>query len=596
MTETLTRRAVRPYDRLRATDRAQQSTWLTTLTRGWSFPGHPPIPVTGDGPWDELPTAARSWVFNAHAWEPLGPLLAEYSDHGNPQCLQASVAYATGWLDRESADAGDPSDAPWGGMAIGLRAYRLAYLLDVLRATGGDPDLIDRLARATRVHARALADPERFVERSNHGVIQAAGQLAMATRLIGEPLMRASAAQAQARLLEVLRAHTSAEGVYLEHSPTYHQSVLDTLAALDQCGLLTDEELRAWIPRLAAGLAAFMRPDGRLVNFGDTDADARARPDLLALAPPDAIPAEGILQALPASGYAMVRDARRQGSTYLALNAAFHSRVHRHADDLSFVWFDGGRDLLVDSGRYGYAGQQDPDSGLGRLGHWYGDPARVYVESTRAHNTVEVDGVSNPRRSRPYGSALTRWAQADGVAIVEGLARIGAVVQRRLLIARPGEWLIVVDSLADPGKGEHDYVQRFHFAPDLDVQGNAAGARASAGTGGPLLHMTALLEAQVVRPVRGQESPDLLGWVAPRAMELEPAWTAGYEAGGVRGTVFATLFRLGAEAPEAGTTRINATARRGQCAWTAAGVAWLVEYDGTDESGPLTLAVRRKDA
>src|SRR5690606_872956 len=97
----------------------------------------------------------------------------------------------------------------------------------------------------------------------------------------------------------------------------------------------------------------------------------------------------------PESGYAIVRNDWNtrplSEQLFLFLNGAFHSQAHRHADDLSILWYDRGRPILVDSGKYSY----NRDS-------W-----RDYVRSTRAHNTVEIDGEDySIRRKDAYGSAL----------------------------------------------------------------------------------------------------------------------------------------------------------------------------------------------
>jgi len=77
------------------------------------------------------------------------------------------------------------------------------------------------------------------------------------------------------------------------------------------------------------------------------------------------------------------------------LAAGFHSATHKQADDLTFVWHESGRPFIVDAGRYGY---------------YYDEPGRRYCESTRAHNTVEIDGRSTSMRpSDAFGSALTSW-------------------------------------------------------------------------------------------------------------------------------------------------------------------------------------------
>ena len=63
-------------------------------------------------------------------------------------------------------------------------------------------------------------------------------------------------------------------------------------------------------------------------------------------------------------------------STLVFLMASHHLEAHKHADCLSLIWQDRGETLLIDSGKYGYQR----------------DRMRRYFQSTRAHNTVEVDG------------------------------------------------------------------------------------------------------------------------------------------------------------------------------------------------------------
>src|SRR5699024_7670644 len=87
-------------------------------------------------------------------------------------------------------------------------------------------------------------------------------------------------------------------------------------------------------------------------------------------------------------GYAFVRSPRPQSpgdigkSGYLALSAAFHSRAHKHADDLNLVWYDKGQQILTDSGRYGYGELLPPDSPLRKEGFYYASAERQYFEGT----------------------------------------------------------------------------------------------------------------------------------------------------------------------------------------------------------------------
>ena len=160
-------------------------------------------------------------------------------------------------------------------------------------------------------------------------------------------------------------------------------------------------------------------------------------------------------------------------ASYLAQQAAFHSRTHKQADDLSFIWYDRGAVILIDAGSYGFLGRTESGSDLWNKGFWYSDPKRIYVESTRSHNTVEIDGMSfNRRESPPYGSAIERWGETeDGLLFVETHAlQFETVGHTRLLVLDPGNWLLVYDWLSDEAGAEHDFRQWFHFAPDLTVE------------------------------------------------------------------------------------------------------------------------------
>ncbi len=155
---------------------------------------------------------------------------------------------------------------------------------------------------------------------------------------------------------------------------------------------------------------------------------------------------------------------------YFAQTASFHSRVHKHADDLSFVWSDRGLPILVDPARFAYSGKTERGSDLAKQGFWYADPKRIYVESTRAHNTVEIDGRSYNRTRTPYSSALRYAGEQDGLIVTECHHRpAGTVLHIRLLTLAPGRFLLVVDWLFDRSGTAHDFRQHVHFHPDWHV-------------------------------------------------------------------------------------------------------------------------------
>jgi hypothetical protein len=385
----------------------------------------------------------------------------------------------------------------------------------------------------------------------------------------------------------------SAEGVHLEHSPGYQLHMTRLLAAITDSGLTDDPALSGLRRRAEESLAWMIAPDGTLPTVGDTDPTV-VSPSLVGM--PDSAVAPVLAYAVtrgaqgspparsfkvfPRAGYGVFRSGWPKASwgwgwstppsqaspslrpswgqaSFLMFTGAFHSRTHKHADDLSFVWYDAGRWLLIDAGRYGY---------------YYDDPARLYCESTRAHNTVEIDGTDySRRREEAFGSALTGWGQAPGAYFIAGQLRRRwpAVMQRRTVVFRPGRWVVVIDELE--GISSHTYTQWLHFAPDLAWTAKEAAASAALGDGRSL-HVLPLVAdpPAVAEVVRGQREPRLQGWYSPRHRVLKPNWALGFTSTGSKAVIAALLY-LGERRPTMKSGANSVRPDRISLTWEAAG-------------------------
>lgn len=539
------------------------------LAGDWRWKGHPSVAIEPPLDWDGLCANNRSWGLVLHSWEPLGISLAAHDNTGGSAHLDFALALALDWLDRFGSPGAVSSSLAWYDLAVGTRAYRLAYLLDVVaRDPERGDEVVSCLLAGLRLHVAMLADEKRFAGHSNHGIYQIIGQLAMARRFPDLPEVTMAGEQGGNRLAALLDSHFTDEGVHLEHSPQYHRLVLIPLRALWKAGLVTDVRINALCTRIEEALAWFVTPARRFAMFGDTDrvriagshADRYTSTSLAFAASGGAVgePPSAVTKAFPESGYVVFRDRWPSGKSdfadcsYLAQTCAFHSRVHKHADDLSFVWYDKGYDILTDAGRFGYVGKTEPGSELAKEGFWYSDPRRIYVESTRAHNTVEIDGLNNPRRGvEPYRSALLQWGERDEVRFSESQIVRGPLSHTRLLLFLPRHWLIVVDYLADLSPERHDFTQRFHLAPELDLDSREGdlGSVSAKLPSGDALHAVGLVPQAAVPPVRGVEEPELLGWISPRDGVMEPQWTLGWKACAVSAFTFASLFCFGGSGP-----------------------------------------------
>jgi len=132
---------------------------------------------------------------------------------------------------------------------------------------------------------------------------------------------------------------------------------------------------------------------------------------------------------------------------------------HGHADALSFILSSGDRELLVDPGTGVYNGAP----------RW-----RNYFRSTRAHNTVVIDGEDQAVQGNTFGwesqyssRVLRHFAFPDAEYIEaehDGYLRLASPVihRRRMLHVRPHCWVIADDFR---GEGAHSFETLYHFGP-----------------------------------------------------------------------------------------------------------------------------------
>lgn len=165
-------------------------------------------------------------------------------------------------------------------------------------------------------------------------------------------------------------------------------------------------------------------------------------------------------------GYSVIRTSHHAREAFLLFDhgpLGFASTAaHGHADALSIWLHIDGKPVLVDFGTYRYAADRG----------W-----RAWARSTAAHNTIEINGVSQSEVSGPFNwrsRAEARLLEEDRndhltgcTAEHTGYAGRFGVVHRRSVSISKGRHIEICDSLT--GKGRHEVRASFHFAPDLEV-------------------------------------------------------------------------------------------------------------------------------
>lgn len=513
-----------------------------------AFPARPPID------WGANPFNDRSWRYHLNNLELLDPVILVYDETGDAKLLAYAIDVVRDWLQQNLTATEEQNPFAWYDMAVGLRATKLAWVIEAAACAADVDDdvLIHLLAGAIR-HGQELRDPAKLAKATNHGLFQMLGLLALTKTL---PEVRGFAeleAYGTTQVERMLTEHyCEQEGIHLEHSPTYHRYLTDLLNTALLTGLVDSPRLSTLRDKAYAVMAWMIKPDGTLTRLGDCDYEPRVVPQdvlapelrsrypglwfVLTRGAEGSAPPHGALIA-PVSGHAFIRgtwptqQAEWEGSSYFSFSAAFHSRTHKHADEGTFEWSARGQSLIVDSGSFGYH---------------YTLPERQYCESTRAHNTVEIDGADYSRnRVDAFGSAIRRWAEANGVYAIEAeFSRKPGIDHRRTLLHVPQRWVVVIDDInaAHP----HTFTQWFHFAPPLELVQEDIRATLALPGGDQTLIVQPLTtpDGLALRTVRGQTEPRFEGWTSLAYKELTPNWAAAYTACGTK-VLFATLLALG---------------------------------------------------
>lgn len=522
---------------------------------GWVHAGLPPVLITAPFDWIEACRGHRSQGFHLHAWDFMVPFLRAWERDRDRTALDWCLDRAADWAGTFD-DGADHGTMAWYDMAIGLRAPRLAYLLQEAVHEAASDDIIAALTGAVVRHQRALFAPQAFNAATNHGFYTAVGQLSFTRRLAALPGMDVLEAQGQQRLRTVVATQFAADGGHLEHSPDYHRMLLSSFIGAMQDGLLTDPEVAERIERASEVMGWFLRPDRSVVQIGDSPARVALRSDREMAAPHTSFlvregavgePNPQELLLLEESGYAFVRSPQPKGrddhrsAGYLTLMAGFHSRTHKHCDDLSITWFDAGEELLIDAGRFGYLDQLPADSPLREQGFFYARAERQYVERTLAHNTVEADGRDHERRRRaPYGSGIESGTQDGGIFRLVGQVNHGAWSHRRSIAYAPGRWLRVDDELQSQDDRPHDFQVWWNLPETLTDPRIDDGRVTFTLSSGRALHVSPQGEAELVPPVKGQQEP-LRGWRSMVDYEFTPAWSMAYRIAGRTAHTFRTV-------------------------------------------------------
>ena len=236
--------------------------------------------------------------------------------------------------------------------------------------------------------------------------------------------------------------------------------------------------------------------------------------------------------AFPFAGHFVMRSGWQPDDRYLFFDGGPFGYGHQHEDKLNIVLYAHGRVHVVDPGNYPYDSSQ-----------W-----RAYVLSTRAHNTVMVDGMEQNQRGKSREDYVVSkplphtWLSNDKCDYASATYDLGygpnrdetVAHTRSILFVKPEFW-IVTDLLKPSDDAAHAYEAMFHLdADDAAILRDGRQVLTKNGPDQSDLDIRALATVPITtRIVSGQEEPTVQGFI-PRGgpYQCEPIPTAIFKTTG----------------------------------------------------------------
>lgn len=518
---------------------------------------------TGGLDWNHRgPAGDREWAWLLNRHSHLRSLLGAYSDTGDSKYVRGIDAQLQDWILANPYPGEKSETGPWRGLEAALRTSPWIHVF-----TG----LINNEAFSpvtTVLMLSSLPDHADYLKRyhAQHGnwiTMEMNGLMRVAETWPEFRHSDAWVAYAVEQMTPALLDQVYSDGAQTELTSHYHRGALSNFERFaNRAGKNGVELPPVWTETLENMwnyLAYTMRPDGygALNNDSDRDynrdsilaaADRYEREDWRYIATNGTEGVESLDTAstiFPWAGHAVFRSGWDADAEWLFFDYGPFGTGHQHYDKLHLSLSAYGRDLLVDSGRFTYAG-----------GPW-----RYHFKGTAAHNTLLIDGreqLAYAKRSiEPTGSTWKRFLGESDDRWMTGYARgvfdggyeeiEAEVTHTRVVTQQRNIGYIVVD------KVETDRPRKvtalWHFHPDCAVDIEDQDVITRNDRGNLRIQPVGDLEWDV-SIVSGQEDP-IQGWYSVRYNSRVPAPCAVYTTTIDKTAVLAWRFGVGADTPPA---------------------------------------------
>ncbi len=428
----------------------------------------PTYTFKGSLTWKEDPFKDETWRFYYHSLDMVGYLMNAYEKNHNQAYLKKAKWYIQSWMSANPSPSHQASTAAWDDHSTANRVTNMIYFWHYYKDSSiYDAKFNSSLMKMLQKHGDYLADDQHYTANNNHGIFQDRSLIELSLFF---PKMKNSPYwynKAMKRLMVHVQHDVTSSGVHKEHSPSYQLVTLNLFKGIDQ--FITqhgkkNNQLRTTIEKMENYVAYLVKPDGTLPILGDSSVDSiYPLKNIISSKLKYAVTkgAQGVKPAgnaiYPDGGVAIFHNMWGKNTPfYFLFTTAYHSNVHKHADDLSFLLTYGKTDYFVDSGKYSYNEHEK---------------YRKYFRSTLAHNTITVDGKSYPlTEGQVKKSKMSRYKNTSNYSYVTGSHTLykGVTIKRTVVYFNNRNSILVRDVVQSPQK--HTYSEVFNIGKDVQVK------------------------------------------------------------------------------------------------------------------------------
>lgn len=472
-------------------------------SKDFTFYNRDPISSTIPINWELDPYNYRSWMLRLSGFEWMDLLIADFKFSGNTNSIIKAVSFFKDW-DEFYLNYKGRNSFEWHDHAVSLRTHRLIVVIKIYQEIENyNLEVYELLLGLLDKHFKFLISEKEF-KKNNHGIFQTQALAAIIYLFLGRYNSVSASEIIYSRLEFLWKLQFGKELMHKENSPMYHKRILkyfEDVASSEEFKKTTLPYTQKDLLTADINYNFLFHPSGDMALLGDTNlisTKGRTR-------------WQGAKDFKEAGYLIFSKLDVEEKDSYLIVRSGFPDRTHRHEDDFSFEYSEQGQLIFSDSGRFSYN---------------YDDPMRIYLTSSAAHNTIDIDGTNFPwwgdfSQEDLYNDAVVKYeVRKDGYGcfLSKEFESVGVVFSRELDRARAEDGSIqfsVIDQITT--REESSIAQWFHFPPEFSIFDKSEDHITL--TNGQL-YVSANMADFIIRSYRGSDEP-LVGWISYKEGSVE---------------------------------------------------------------------------